>query len=35
LTDAVRDGVKVDGFDNEENLREVLAFISERLGDIS
>ena len=35
LTDAIRDGVKVDGFDNGKNLREVLAFISERLGDIS
>ena len=35
LTDAIRDGVKVDDFDNEKNLREVLAFISEGLGDIS
>jgi hypothetical protein len=35
LTDAIRDGVKVDDFDNEKNLREVLAFISERLGVLS
>ena len=31
LTDAIRDGVKVDDFDNKKNLKEVLAFISARL----
>ena len=31
LTDAIRDGVKTDDFDNKKNLKEVLAFISARL----
>ena len=31
LTDAIRDGVKTDDFDNKKNLKEVLAFISTRL----
>jgi len=31
ITDAVRDGVNVDGFDNENNLKEVLQFISDGL----
>ena len=31
ITDAVRDGVNVDGFDNEDNLKEVLQFISDNL----
>ena len=31
LTDAIRDGVKADNFDNKKNLKEVLAFISARL----
>lgn len=31
ITDAVRDGVNVDGFDNENNLKEVLQFISDNL----
>ena len=31
LTDAIRDGVKVDDFDNKKNLKEVLAFICARL----
>jgi len=31
ITDAVRDGVNVDGFDNENNLKEVLQFISNNL----
>ena len=31
LTDAIRDGVKVDDFDNDRNLKEVLNFISDRI----
>jgi len=31
ITDAVRDGVDVDGFDNENNLKDVLQFISDNL----
>ena len=31
LTDAIRDGVKVEDFDNKKNLNEVLAFICARL----
>jgi 4-phosphopantoate--beta-alanine ligase len=31
LTDAVFDGVKVDDFDNDRNLKEVLNFISDRI----
>tara|TARA_Y100000588_G_scaffold140708_1_gene154654 strand:+ start:108 stop:815 length:708 start_codon:yes stop_codon:yes gene_type:complete len=31
ITDAVRDGVNVNGFDNEKNLKEVLQFISDNL----
>ena len=31
ITDAIRDGVDVNDFDNEKNLKEVLRFISDRL----
>ena len=31
MTDAVRDGVDVNDFDNEKNLKEVLRFISDYL----
>ena len=31
LTDVIRDGVKVDDFDNDRNLKEVLNFISDRI----
>jgi len=33
ITDAVRDGVNVDSFDNEKNLKEVLRFISDTIND--
>ena len=33
ITDAVRDGVSVDNFDNEKNLKDVLQFISDNLND--
>ena len=31
ITDAIRDGVDVNDFDNEKNLKEVLRFISDYL----
>ena len=33
ITDAVRDGVNVDNFDNEKNLKDILQFISDNLSD--
>ena len=33
ITDAVRDGVDVNSFDNEKNLKEVLQFISDTIND--